>query len=1289
MPNGINDISPSLRDNLLNRNLILSDTILNSGLVGLAVGLGYPAQIETPPSAVQASESIEDNGQFYRDLNLINNPYKSQDDLEQIDINTYSVVNIGNLPPGSSPVEYQQNVGSENENSTFNTSADEARSQMLKNKYFDASLVYKVNLNTISVSTSHGGAYDYKANVLSRNIEALANAVNLGGVAQQTPNVTDNTPLSQIGATQLVNHFGYNAAFGAAQNSLGHINLNPLSLLQGNDILIPSYQITIPKGQEQSAVDFGAKVLGFETPVSQLDQSSSIFASESPGTTNIARANSMVVNTGKGQVLALIDNLNQNKYRPTITDDRQRENITKGETGTNGGLYVFEGNEVGTVRNLLDATPDFIPTEGPTTIFDAQLPTPESEFELNHGKITSELDGGFNSEFDDLTNRDFGFFDSEVRDFGEAATTKFTWTDDKNKKGEELGVYSRSDMTNKKSLLYKTQSLFNTNRTRNLITAKGDILNMSNEVTTGVLVGSTQFISKGSGVKSQAALEGTATEPEDVFCRVWTTFDRYNQVQDLQKNDGINGQVGLRVGSRTELSILDETTSGFARISPYASEPDVKRFMLSLENLAWNDHYSLLPPCEKGVGDPVTNTKGRIMWFPPYEITFTDTTSVNWDTTNFIGRGEPVYTYNNTERTGTLGFKIIIDYATYMNDLRSLNVDNDLYASIAAGCVDFDREVIKQLSQPEKDRIDVENNDRPDTIEAQDSGPVPPKFVVYFPNDVVRVPSTSEPYEDGDGEGLGKIRRDDGYNSIITVYYDDRTDFGLNTTGQTLTIPGGATYQGWLGNTYLEDLATYIVEECPSCRINIDGYASKDGRIGPNQRLSQDRANNIQTLITEYLVAANDPLSGKRFGRKPKGNGEIGPEKFKVVDGKEVYPVDSLDKKKSRTSTISFEKDPALEQQIIDAQKIKEQRELEQELSREIRARFFDECSYFEKIAEDSPFLFERMSEKIAFFHPAFHSTTPEGFNARLNFLHQCTRQGPTTNDNGDPSNLAFGMPPVCILRIGDFYHTKIVIDTMDLSFEPLVWDLNPEGVGVQPMIANVSLSFKFIGGSSMQGPLNKLQNAVSFNFFANTGIYDSRADYIDNGVLKNGFTPNDEDRLRQLVNPSEETGIAGGNDRTVNQTTEAEKNVVNNNEADAAQVTQGDPKITGLKILDSAPFGSANTYLLRVNITTENIYDNSGALLITEEELNTFVDKGVNLKVMGDNGQTVIIDDIVKITGDEFKTWEDAAKISKGYYLGTNTSSAKPLIELEEGKSYTVSLTYNGNKVANRNINT
>jgi hypothetical protein len=177
-------------------------------------------------------------------------------------------------------------------------------------------------------------------------------------------------------------------------------------------------------------------------------------------------------------------------------------------------------------------------------------------------------------------------------------------------------------------------------------------------------------------------------------------------------------------------------------------------------------------------------------------------------------------------------------------------------------------------------------------------------------------------------------------------------------------------------------------------------------------------------------------------------------------------------------------------------------------VKQETISKFYNESKYFERMVEGTidpatgekiggnKFVFDEIREKIRYFHPAFHSTTPEGLNSRLTFLLQCTRQGPTLEQQG-ATNLAFGRPPICILRIGDFYYTKIIMENVNIDYEPLVWDLNPEGIGVQPMIANVDISFKFLGGSSLMGPINKLQNALSFNYFANTHVYDPRADYI------------------------------------------------------------------------------------------------------------------------------------------------------------------------------------------------
>ncbi|MBS8122120.1 hypothetical protein, partial [Candidatus Vampirococcus lugosii] len=95
----------------------------------------------------------------------------------------------------------------------------------------------------------------------------------------------------------------------------------------------------------------------------------------------------------------------------------------------------------------------------------------------------------------------------------------------------------------------------------------------------------------------------------------------------------------------------------------------------------------------------------------------------------------------------------------------------------------------------------------------------------------------------------------------------------------------------------------------------------------------------------------------------------------------------------------------------------------------------------------------------------------------------------PEVDENGivRSKNSVFGRQPICVLRIGDFFHTKIIIENLTIDYDDSPWDMNPEGFGMQPMIANVSLQIKIIGGQSLRGPINALQNALSFNYYANS----------------------------------------------------------------------------------------------------------------------------------------------------------------------------------------------------------
>lgn len=58
--------------------------------------------------------------------------------------------------------------------------------------------------------------------------------------------------------------------------------------------------------------------------------------------------------------------------------------------------------------------------------------------------------------------------------------------------------------------------------------------------------------------------------------------------------------------------------------------------------------------------------------------------------------------------------------------------------------------------------------------------------------------------------------------------------------------------------------------------------------------------------------------------------------------------------------------------------------------------RYDNESQFFRELQIKDPIVFSKLVDKLQVFDPAFHSMTPEGFNARLTFLHQCTRQGDT-----------------------------------------------------------------------------------------------------------------------------------------------------------------------------------------------------------------------------------------------------------------------------------------------------
>ena len=301
----------------------------------------------------------------------------------------------------------------------------------------------------------------------------------------------------------------------------------------------------------------------------------------------------------------------------------------------------------------------------------------------------------------------------------------------------------------------------------------------------------------------------------------------------------------------------------------------------------------------------------------------------------------------------------------------------------------------------------------------------------------------------------------------------------------------------WIKNTG-KALAGELASTDTKIELKCEGYAAFD-EDKPKGK-SKDRANNIYDYV--LLKIGNPPAKKNSWGFKKSVKG-YGKSRSSTTPG---------DISNCRVDII-IENDsvggpavqPKPQEGLKDLAYYPQQAQIIDNL-------IINECNYFDFIDGNYPNYFQSISEKIKYFQPGYHSTTPEGLNSRLTFLHQCMRQGPSVYDDQatiQPQNLAFGRPPICILRIGDFFYTKIAINSMTISYDGggsmPKWDLNPEGIGVQPMIADINLSIDIIGGQSLMGPINRLQNAVSFNYYGNTEMYDPRADFIkaDKGFYK------------------------------------------------------------------------------------------------------------------------------------------------------------------------------------------
>ena len=605
---------------------------------------------------------------------------------------------------------------------------------------------------------------------------------------------------------------------------------------------------------------------------------------------------------------------------------------------------------------------------------------------------------------------------------------------------------------------------FNKGNKRDLLSFTQDLLKGVNSSSVGKVIDQTQttyqnpngqgldkngdenFYTKGSNVRD---IDNPA-----LLAREFTVEKPYSTVGDLIRNEA-----PYTIKDKSHSS-LDE--NGFARIAPkkgdklflQSGKSSVTNLMFALENLAWKDYESLLPCGEAGPNG------GRVMWFPPYAMNITDNSSVNWTNTQFVGRGEPIYTYNNAERSLTLQFKVIVDHPSILNAVKNdRKISVDQYFGATSGKLNTNtiRNQLNISYEKIKQGMSPGEIDSAEVVNAQG-------ITIGVVNSSFSLPKNVEPQ---------------------TVYYSaDTISFIDNVTGNTKNSSFDL-------DGFIDDL--YSVIELMDINMTSNtslGYTLSSACLS----IPKDTSNLAEDRYNDAILYIKDALTAKLPSTNPPVEKQIAinnintttTTNFKNSNGNGCEPIEF------QSLNIKVQYNPAKDRAL---RSVLPQNELVNAGGNNLllkRTVPLCELDYFEAMDKDSRVaLYGSLKEQLRYFSPAFHSITPEGFNNRLTFLLQCTRQGPSIQKtSSSPSNMAFGRPPVCVLRIGDFYHTKVVIDSVNIGYDDALWDLNADGIGIQPMIATVDLNMKVIGGSSLTGPINKLQNALSHHFFANTEVF-------------------------------------------------------------------------------------------------------------------------------------------------------------------------------------------------------
>lgn len=111
----------------------------------------------------------------------------------------------------------------------------------------------------------------------------------------------------------------------------------------------------------------------------------------------------------------------------------------------------------------------------------------------------------------------------------------------------------------------------------------------------------------------------------------------------------------------TPLSPLTDRLAQALEAQKQLTPGSYRFFIEKLHGRAYDGNYFKKGPIEKGLTPKELPNR---MVFPAYVSRFNDSYDVQWESYNFIGRGESVHTYKGTERSLTIEFQIVSDFSS-------------------------------------------------------------------------------------------------------------------------------------------------------------------------------------------------------------------------------------------------------------------------------------------------------------------------------------------------------------------------------------------------------------------------------------------------------------------------------------------------------------------------------------------------------------------------------------------------------------------------------------------------